>query len=412
MAGILTSYTHRVMAVFSKLRHRLGVSLNTLTARRPWLARNIVRYGWVSLAVLALLLLAVGAVAGGERSQEIVYATEDGSIVSLEPESGVVTEIYTGDSGGYAVAPARTGGRSTSFTVLRGEGENLRGDLYSADLARNTRALTSRAEPGEALTDSSLSSDRAWLLAGRYAIGAPPNALVLPASGATERLLEPDLPGSTSLLGAVWGAQNTIFAWRPGPNGLSLTAYNFFERRQAVVYETDKKVGTPYYYFDSNALVFDERPRGSDPLESRVRLVVGAAELPLTGAEELGLYDPAPIVPELDDALPVMWTDGKKTGVGLIDSKTWSFTKMNVTVEAGSRSPLVSRDGSYVATTDAAGATLTVRRVKDGGVVRRVEDLQAPGEALDRMREADFDLPEEAGWFAGENFSWRSLEDD
>ncbi len=413
MAGILTGYTFRVMDVLSRLRHRFDASLDRFIARRPGLAGNTVRYGWVLLAMLTILLLAVGVVTGRERSQEIIYATEDGSVVSLEPESGEVTEIYTGNPDDYATSLARTGGRSISFTILREDGGELRGDLYSADLVRNTRALTQRAEPGEVLADSSFSGDRTWLLASRYTAGSSPaNVLALPASGVTKRLLEPDLLGAVPVLGPVWGAENTVYAWRLGPDGLTLTAYNFFERRQATVYETQKRVGAPYYYFDSNALVFDERPQGADLSESRVKLLVGTGEIPLSGVEDLGLYDPAPIVPELDDALPVMWTDGEKTGVGLMDSKDWSFSKTGITVETGSRNPRVSRDGAYVATTDAAGTVLTVRRMGDGSVVRRVDDLQEPGATLDRMREAGFGPPREARWFASENFSWRSLDDD
>lgn len=400
------------MGSLSGLLHRLDASLDRFVARRPGLAGNAVRYGWALLAALAVLLLAVSAVTAGGRSQEIVYATEGGSIVSLEPESGAVTEIYGGDTGAYATSPVRTGGsRNVSFTVLRGAGESLRGDLYSADLVRDTRALTLRARPGEVLAESDFSGDRAWLLAGRYAAGSPPNALVLPASGATERLLEPDIYGASPVLGAGWGAENVVYAWRLGPGGLTLTAYNFFERRQAAVYETEKRVGAPYYHFDSNAVVFDERPRGAELSESRLRVLVGTGELSVSGAEGLGLYDPAPVVPELDDALPVMWTDGEKTGVGLVDTKTWEFRKTGVTVEPGSRSSRVSSDGSYVATTDAGGSVLTVRRMQDGSVVRRVEDLQASGAALERMREAGFGPPEEARWFAPANFSWRSLED-
>ena len=383
--------------------------LDHFIARVPGLAGNTVRYGWVLLTALAIVLLAVGAVTEGGRSQEIIYATEDGSIVSLDPESGATTEIYAGGPNGYATSLARTDGRSISFTVLRGSGENLRGDLYGADLVRNTQALTYRAKAGEVFADSSFSGDRAWLLASRYAAGSPPNTLVLPASGATERLLEPG-PGTAPILGPAWGAENMVSAWRVGPKGLALTAYNFFERRQATVYETKNRVGTPYYYYDSNALIFDERPPGAGLPESRVRVLAGTGELPLSGAKGLGLYDSTPIVPELDDALPVMWTGGEKTGVGLIDSKNWSFSKTKVTVKNGSRTPRISNDGSYVATTGAAGTTLTVRRMDDGSVVRRVDDLQAPGEALDRMREAGFEIPKEAGWFAPENFSWRSLD--
>ncbi len=397
----------------SRLLQRFDSYLNRFIARRPWLAGNTVRYGWGMLVGLAILLLAVGVVTADGRSQEVVYATEEGSIVSLEPESGATTEIYAGGPDGYATSPARTGGRNVPFTVLRGDlnGESLRGDLYSADLARNTRALTRRAEPGEVFTDSSFSGDRTWLLASRYAVGASPNVLISPASGATERLLEPDLPAGAPVLGPVWGAENMVVAWRLGPEGVALTAYNFFERRQAVLYETGKRVGIPYYYYDSNAVVFDERPQGAALKESRVKLLVGTGKISISGAEGLGLYDPAPLVPELDDALPVMWTDGEKTGVGLIDSKTWSFSKTGLTIEAGSRNPRVSRDGSYLATTDASGTTLTVRRMEDGSVVRRVDDVQSPGSVLGPMREAGFEVPEEADWFAPA-FSWRSLDDD
>lgn len=395
----------------SKLLHRLDEFLNRFIARRPWLAGNTVRYGWGMLVGLAVLLLAVGVVTADGRSQEIIYATDDGSIVSLEPESGDTTEIYAGGPERYATSPARTGGRNISFTVLRGDlnGQSLRGDLYSADLARNTRALTRRAKPGEVFADSSFSGDRSWLLASRYAAGAPPNVLVLPASGATERLLEPDMTGAAPILGPIWGAENMVVAWGFGPEGTALTAYNFFERRQAVVYETDNRVGTPYYYYDSNAVIFDERPKGADLSESRVKALVGTSEIAISGAESLGLYDPAPIVPELDEALPVMWTDGEKTGVGLIDSKTLSFSRTGITVSPGSRSPRISNDGSYVATTDASGTTLTIRRMEDGGVVRRLDNLQAPGAAFERMRKAGFEVPEEADWFAP-TFSWRSLD--
>lgn len=390
----------------------LDASLERLLARRPALARGVVRYGWLILLSLAALLVAGGAVTAGGRSQQVVYATQDGSIVSLEPVSGTKTILYEGDDGHYATTPGRTGGsRSIAFTVLRNDAGELRGSLYGADLVRETRALLQDAEPGEVIAYPDYDTQRKWVLANRFTRDAPPNVEVFTASAATSRLLEPDLPGAVPILGPAWTAENSIYAWRMGSGKSTLTAYNFFERRQATVYETGEQVGSSAYYFDANAFLFAERPRGAGLERSRIKLLAGTGELSISGVGDLGLYDPSSPVTYLENKIPVLWTDGEKTGVGLIDPDGWTFNKTGVEVEAGSRDPGVSNDGRYVATTSSAGTELTVRKMSDGSVVRRVEDVQPPDTALRRMREAGMRVPKEAGWLRTANFSWRSFED-
>lgn len=397
-------------SVSQRLRSLSG-SLDRLLSRRPGLARWLVRYGWVVLLVVALLLAAGSAVTATGRSQEIIYATREGSIVSLEPESGEATTIYGSGDGRFATAPATTGGaRSTAFTVLREDEANLRGDLYSTDLVRGTRALTERAGSGEVLAYPDFSGARSWLLASRFTTGSPPNVLLLPASGAKKRLLEPGLSGGAPILGPSWTAPDTVYGWRKEADGFALTAYDFFERRQATVHASDRRVGRPTYYFEPNALVFDERPRQAGLEEARVRILVGTGSLRVSGAEGLGLYDPSPVVPEAGERMPVMWTDGESTGVGLLDPATGEFGRTGVRVEEGSRYPRISRDGSYVATASPDGKELAIRRLDDGTLVRRVRDVQPPETVLEKMREAGLRVPPEAGWFAPANFSWRSLE--
>ncbi len=399
------------MGFVSQRLRNLSGSPDRLFSRRPGLARWLVRYGWVLLLAVGLLLVAGSAVTATGRSQEIIYATQDGSIVSVEPESGETTAIYEGGDGRFATTPATTGGsRSTAFTVLREGDEALRGDLYSTDLVRGTRALTERARPAEVLAYPDFSGDRSWLLAGRFTADSPPNVLLLPASGATKRLLEPASPAGVPVLGPAWTAPNTVYAWRMEANGPVLTAYDFFERRQATVYTSDQRTGRPAYYFDPNALVFDERPRGADPEESRVRILVGTGSLRVSGAEGLGLYDPSPVVPEIGERIAVMWTDGESTGVGLLDPATGRFDKTGVRVEDGSRYPRVSRDGSYVATASPDGSELAIRRLDGGELVRRIRDVQPPETVLTKMRDAGLRVPSEAGWFVPANFSWRSLD--
>lgn len=402
------------MTFISERLRRFDETLDNFLARRHGAAAGMTLYGWASLLVLAGLLLAGSAVLAGGRSQEVIYATQNGSLVSLDAESGESREIYTGDgdADGYATGPSRSGGsRSVAFTVLRGNGEELRGDLYSADLVRETRALTERADSREVIAYPDFSKDRGWILANRYTAGSPPNVLALPASGATKRLLEPDLASARPILAPAWIAEYAIYAWRIGPGETSLTVYNFLERRQATVYKTENWVGVPSYYFDANALLFSERPPGGDLDESRLRLLVGTGTMDVSGMGELGLYDVAPPLPELDDKMAVMWTDSEETGIGLIDPNGWSFSKTGITVEPGSRNPRISPEGIYVATTSANGTEMTIRRLKDGNVVRRVEDVQPLDLLPERMREAGLRVPSEAERLVPANFVWKSFED-
>lgn len=387
--------------------------MDSFLARHPGAARNIARYGWVVLLVVAALLLAGGTVlAGGARSQQVVYATRDGSIVALEPVSGATTTLYKGDAGRYATMPGRTGGsRGISFTVLREEEGALRGSLYGADLVRETRALLENARPGEVLGYPDYAADREWVMANRFTGDSPPNVEVFTASAATSRLLEPDGPGASAIIGPAWTAERSIHAWKPGPEKTTLTAYNFFERRQATVYETRNVIGPSSYYFDGNAFLFAERPRGAGLEESRLKLRVGTGAFSISGTGDLGIYDPSPPVTFLDGKIAVIWTDGEKTGIGMVDPRGWAFSKTGIEVEAGSRNPRVSNDGLYVATTDSAGGEITVRNMADGSVVRRIRDAQPPEIALNRMREAGIEVPLAAGWLAPPNYGWRSFED-
>lgn len=386
--------------------------MDSFLVRHPGAARNIARYGWVVLLVLAALLLAGGTVLAGARSQQVVYATRDGSIVALEPVSGATTTLYEGDAGHYATMPGRTGGsRGISFTVLREEEGALRGSLYGADLVRETRALLENARPGEVLAYPDYAADREWVMANRLTRDSPPNVEVFTASAAASRLLEPDAPGASAIVGPAWTAERSIYAWKPGPKKTTLTAYNFFERRQATVYETKNAVGPSSYYFDGNAFLFAERPRGAGLEESRLKLLVGTGSLSISGVKGLGLYDPSPPVTFLDGEIAVIWTDGEKTGIGMVDPRGWAFSKTGIEVEAGSRNPRISSDGLYVATTDSAGEEITIRNMGDGSVVRRVRDAQPPETALKRMRESGIEVPPEAGWLAPPNYGWRSFED-
>lgn len=407
------------MRSISELWRGLDASLEGFLGRHPGLSGNLARYGWPALLALAALVVAGGVVFAGGRSQQIVYATEDGSIVSLEPVSGAAATLYEGEADRYATTPGRTGGsRGISFTVLRddsgddGEAEgSLRGSLYGADLVRETRALLENAAPGEALVFPDYAPDGQWIMVNRFSTDSPPNVEVFTASAATRRLLSPDIPGAPPMLGPVWTAERSIYAWSFAGKKAALTAHNFFERRGAAVYETGRLVGPASYYFDANAFVFAERPRGAGLEESRIRVLVGTGSLPISGTGGAGLYDPSPPVAFLDNRIAVVWTDGERSGVGLINPDGWDFEKTGIEVEAGSRHPRVSNDGRYVATTDASGTELTVRRMDDGTVIRRVRDLQPPDAALGRMRDAGFEAPAGAELVAPPNFSWRSFED-
>ncbi|HET7479764.1 MAG TPA: hypothetical protein VFJ72_09665 [Rubrobacteraceae bacterium] len=389
----------------------MSAPVDSFLERHPNAARNIARYGWLALLVLAALLLAGGTVLAGGRSQQIVYATSDGSIVSLEPVSGSSTILYKGGAGHYATMPGRTGSRSISFTVLRDDGGSVRGNLYGADIVRETRALLQDARPGEVFAYPDYAADREWVMANRFTRDTPPNVEVFTASAAASRLLEPDTPGASALAGPSWTAERSIYAWRVGQEKTSLTAYNFFERRQAAVYETKDVVGPASYYFDGNAFLFAERPRGAGLEDSRIKVLVGTGTAKISGVGELGLYDPSSPATVLGGKISVIWTDGEKTGIGMIDPRGWTFSKTGIEVAAGSRDPRLSNDGLYVATTDSAGKEITVRRLDDGGVVRRIRDAQPPETAIDRMREAGIKVPEETGWLAPPDYGWRSLED-
>lgn len=399
----------RAMNLLLSPLRRLDGRLDLLFARRPRLRHALSRYGWLLFVLLAVLLVSAGAAVPAGRGQQIIYATEGGGISAVTLGSGERVPVYEERAEGYATAPELNGGsRSLAFTVLYGEGGRLRGDLYAADLVRGTRALTQAAEPGEAYLGAAFERNRLWLMASRYAADESPNVAVFHASGATERLLEPDLTGTAPLLGPTWTAESSLYAWRAEGDTLVLTAYNFFERRQTTVYQTEKTVGPAAYYFDANAFVFAERPRGADLERSRLRVLAGTGELPISGGEGLGLYDPSLPIPALDYAMAVMWTDGERTGVGLLDPDGWTFQKTGVLVEPGSRYPRISYDGTHVAT--ARGSELTVRRLEDGEVVLRVQDLQPRGAALGRVREGGLRVPPEADALASPNFSWRSFE--
>lgn len=387
--------------------------MDGLLARRPKFASGLARHGFLALAAVAALFVVVGAASPVGRDQQIVYATDGGGISSIQPETGEVLPVHGSKDEGFAVAPLLNGGsRNLSYTVLREEGETLRGDFYGADLARGTRAMIEAARPNEVFIHGGYSHDRSWLMANRYSDSARPNAVVLTASGATIEPVEAASPASPAILAPTWTGPNSLYAWRKGDGGgFSLSAYNFFEERRAVVYETEERVGLPSYYSDSNTIVFAERPEDADLGDSRLTAIAGTAEVEVSGAGGLGVYDPSIPVPELDYAMAVMWTDGSEAGIGLFDPEEWRFEKTDILVEEGSRHPQISYDGTYVATTDSEGATLTVRRMDDGSVVRRIEDLQPPDAALEMMESSGLRAPGEAGWFAPPNFSWRSVAD-
>lgn len=402
------------MNLLSQTFRKLDGAVDGLLTRRPGLASGLVRYGLLAFAALAALLVAVGAASSPPgRGQEIVYATKDGGISSIQPATGDEYPVYAPKDAGFAAAPLLNGGsRSLSFTVFGGDGGEFRGDLYGADLARGTKAGLQFARAGEAFIYGGYSGDRQWLMASRFSKDAPPNVAVLASIGAGMRFIEPESAGTPAILGPAWTAQNSLYTWRKGDgDGLSLTAYNFLEQRQAVVYETDRRVGLPSYNFESNTIVFDERPSGAPLEEAHIKAIVGTTEGEVSGMEGLNVYDPSIPVPELDYKMAVLWTDGQKTGVGLLDPNRLTFEKSGVEVEAGSRQPQVSYDGSFVATTDPDGTTVTVRRLDDGSIVRKIEGAQPPGTALEKMREVGMRVPEEAGWFVPASFTWRSFED-
>lgn len=404
-----------IRTIPKRLARMVGARVDALLERRPGFAAGLARYGLVVFAVIGGLFIVAGVATPEGRGQEIIYASSDGGIYAVAPEGGERTTIYDPKDGGFAAAPLLNGGsRSLSFTVFREGGDGLRGDLYGADLVRGTTSLIQPAEPGEAFIYGGYSSDRALLMAQRFSEERPPNVAVLASSGASRRYIEPEDEGGSAVLGASWTAQNSLYSWLYEADGgdrgaASLTAYNFFERRQAVVYQTESRVGRVSYNFDSNTAVFDERPVGAGFEESRLSALAGTEEMTVDGADGLGLYDPSLPLPNLDYRMAVLWADGGRSGIGLLDPAKWSFEKTDVTVAKGSRYPQISYDGTYVATLDEDETTLSVRRMDDGRVVNRIEGVQPTGIAIQRMREAGLDVPETAEWAAPALYSWRSF---
>lgn len=414
----------RLLSISERAR-RLDAALQRFLGRRPTLARNLALLGFLLLAAV----MAGGVVAASEGwrgAQDLVYAAADGSIVAVEPISGETRVLYEGaasenapgEEPRLAFAPTTAGGsRWLAFSVLSGgrEDADARADLYVVDPFREARARLTGAVSGEAFTDPALSPSRSRILAGRAERGAPPNVAVMPWSGSRVSLLDPAaVEGAAQILSAAWISDDALFAWRlASPETLSLVAHDLRERRRVTVYETrDEPVGPLSYRRDSNTVAFAERPRGAPLQGSRLKLLVGDTEMPLRGAgEDLGLYDPSPPAEALDGEAAVMYTDGKAWGVGLLDLESWSFRKTAVRVEPESRYPQVSPDGRFIATYDGAADSITVRRLKDGGLVRRVEGVQPPEAAAARLREDGFDAPPEASWFVPPSFAWRDLEE-
>lgn len=392
---------------------RLGAALDRTLERRPKLTAALARYGMLAFVVLGAVFIAAGAATPEGRGQQIVYAGQDGGIYSVAPEGGERLTIHAPNDDSFATAPLLNGGsRSLSFTVFHEGDGGLRGDLYGADLVRATEALIQTANPGEAFVYGGYSSDREWLMAERFSVESPPNVAVFTASGASRRYVEPeDEADAATVNGASWTARNSLYAWLSGGSRMnfSLTAYDFFERRQAVVYRTENRVGRASYNFGSNTAVFDERPLGGDLEASRLTALAGTAEMPVSGVDGIGVYDPSLPIPELDDGMAALWTDGQTTGLGIFDPARWSFERTNIEVEPGSRYPQVSYDGSYLTTLDDSGTTLTVRRMDDGEIVGRIEDIQPPDEAVRMMREAGMNVPDSAEWTAPAPYTWRSF---
>lgn len=414
----LRSLFSRLASALRDAPRRLDARLDGFLGRRPRFTAYLARYGALVFLLIGGVFVVAAAAAPEGRGQQLVYASGEGEVLAASPEPGVEPlPVFEPAEGELAAAPLLNGGsRSLSFTVLRGEGEgDLRGDLYGADLVRGTVAQIQSADPGEAFLFGGYSYDRSWLMAERFSAEEPPNAAIFTASGATRRYVEPEgEDGAAAVIGAAWGAQNSLYAWLSsgeGEGAASLTAYNFFERRQAVVYRTENRVGLASYNFESNTAVFDERPPGAPLSKSRLVALSGTNRMPVEGADGLGLYDPSLPVPNLDYGMAVLWTDGERTGVGVFDPATWTFRETGVLVEAGSRYPQVSYDGALVATLDEAGTTLTVRRMEDGEVVRRIEGVQPPEVALDRLREGGIRIPDSAYASAPAPYSWRSFAD-
>ncbi|TCJ16413.1 hypothetical protein E0L93_09810 [Rubrobacter taiwanensis] len=401
-------------SLLNRAANDLDARLDRRLLRHRRFTRGFARYGWVTFVALALVITLVASFTKVGRSQQILYVSEGGDVVMLDPDSGASSVIYEAGDGAYATGLTRTGGsRNLAFTVLKESGGTLRGDIYTVDMNREARARITNAAPGEVFASPDFSFGTGGVSATHYSRTAPPNTFTVQSIGYGGIFLEPNLPGRPALLGPVWISENALFSWSAGESGrMVLKAYNFAERRQATVYETRNEVGYPAYHRDSNALVFAERPRGAPLAESRLRLLVGTDFLPISGIEEgTGVYDPSPPTPALDGEMAVIWTDGEEWGIGLLDPETREFRRTDVRVPAGSRNPQISRNGDYVATTGPDGTRLLIQELATGREVARVEGLQRLGTTMNKMKEHGLRVPPEAEWFTQANFGWRALRD-
>jgi len=111
----------------------------------------------------------------------------------------------------------------------------------------------------------------------------------------------------------------------------------------------------------------------------------------------------------LGEKVAVVWTDGERTGLGLIDPADWRFEKTGIELPDDARNPRISADGSMVSFTNEEDSMLTVLDMDDGEVVERVRDLQPTGDLYRRMGEAGFSVPEGAVRLAPAGFGWRSM---
>lgn len=397
------------MRSFSERLRGLDALMDRYLWRHPRVTGTLASYGVLLLFGLAAAVFVGSGAAFGGTVHGIVYSTQDGDVVSLQPESGETVTVYGGD--GYATAPSE-GARTLSFSVLRGEGDSLRGDLYRVNLVQQTLARLISARPGEAFVFPEFSQGRGRIAATHYAEGSPPNVLISFAGGVSSQLLQPQLPESPALQAPEWLSGTAVYAWRTDGERISLVAHDFLERQQAEVYEPEGEVDALSYFSQWNALLFAERPRDSGLAGSQIKVRAGNSELPVSGAGGLGLYDPSPGGASLEGEIALLWTDPGtgEAGLGTLDPDGWTFEKTGVEVEPGSRNPRVSPDGLYLAVTDGSGSEISVHSMEDSSLLRRIDDVQPPGEALDRLREAGMEVPEGSERRSPAGFSWSSFE--
>jgi hypothetical protein len=402
-------------SLLNRAGSNLDSRLDRWLMRHPRFTRGFARYGWVTFVVLALVVLFAASFTKVGRSQQIIYVAEEGDVVMLDPDNGSSSVIYEAEEGdSYATGLTRTGGsRNLAFTVLKEDASSLRGDIYTVDMNRGARSKITNAAPGEVFAAPDFSFGTGGVAATHYSRSAPPNTLTVQSIGFNEVFLEPNLPGRPALLGPAWISESAIYSWSAGESETTLLkAYNFVERRQVAVYETKNEVGYSTYHRDSNSLVFSERPRGGELAESELKILVGTELLPISGIEEgVGVYDPSPPTPALQGEMAVIWTDGSESGIGIFNPETREFRRTDVPVPNGSRNAQISRNGDYVATTDATGTELLIQDLQSGGVIRRVDGLQPLGTTMNKMRDNGLRVPPEAEWFTQANFGWRALRD-